>query len=473
MFILTITIITIIMVEIFIKIPFAKTIKLVLNIAKKAIKVLTSTKISDHWKEIVLLRYSIDLFKGIIIIFCYLITCVLVVLVPIIVIDQIFNFNPSIIEQLSSLKSIGMMTIISIIYFYLRKKRKPSDYNSGEKLLHKLALGSKTIKAMSFDLDGLFAQKTNIYNNIQPKHVFICGLARAGTTIIMRTFYELGEFRSLTYRDMPFVLMPNLWRILSGLNQKNAKEKIRAHSDGIMVNFDSPEAFEEIFWTTFCQNDYITKYGLIPHTVNDEILNKFRHYVSRILTSSNSQQQTRYLSKNNNNILRIPSILKAFPESIIIIPFRNPLQHAFSLLNQHKKFSELQSKDSFSKDYFKWLGHYEFGVGHLPFIFKNTHQSNPLYKLNDINYWLNIWVNTYSYLISQRREHCYFLCFEGLCENPVGTLQQPFNQLGIHINSAFLLKQFKLPKEKSIVGVFNELKENAMQIYNELKLIHT
>jgi hypothetical protein len=460
------------MVECFIKIPFEKTIKLVLGITKKAIKVLTSTKISDHWKEIVLLRYSIDLFKRIIILFCYLITCFLIVLVPIIVIDKIFIFNPSIIDQLSSLKGIGTMSVISIIYFYLRKNRKPSDYSFGDKLLHKLALGSKVIKTMSFDLDGLFVQKKNVYNNVRPKHVFICGLARAGTTIIMRTFYEVGEFRSLTYRDMPFVLMPNLWRILSRSNQKNAKEKIRAHSDGIMVDYDSPEAFEETFWATFCQDDYETKYGLIPHTVNDEILNKFRQYVSRIIASSDSQRQTRYLSKNNNNILRIPSIKKAFPESIVIIPFRNPLQHAFSLLNQHKKFSELQLNDPFSKDYFKWLGHYEFGAGHLPFIFNNIKQSNSSYELNDINYWLNIWVNTYSYLISQSKECCYFLCFEELCKNPVETLQQLFNQLGIQINSAFLLKQFKLPKEKSIAGVSSNLKKNAMKIYDELKLIH-
>jgi len=473
MFIFIVIIITIVAVECFIRIPFTKTIKLILTIAKKAIKVLTSTKISDHWKEIVLLRYSIDLFKGIMIIFCYLVTCILIVLIPIIVIDQIFEFNPSIIEQLSSLKGIGTMTLISIIYFYLRKNRKPSDYNSGDKLLHKLALGSNVIKNMSFDLDGLFAPKTTINNNIHPKHVFICGLARAGTTIIMRTFYELGEFRSLTYRDMPFVLMPNLWRILSRSNQKDAKEKMRAHNDGIMVNFDSPEAFEEVFWTTFCQKDYITKDGLIPHTVNDEILNKFRQYISQIITSSGSQQQTRYLSKNNNNILRIPSILKAFPESIVIIPFRNPLQHASSLLNQHQKFSELQSNDSFSKDYFKWLGHYEFGDGHLPFIFKKTNQSNPLYKFNNINYWLNIWIDTYSYLISQIREDCYFLCFEELCKNPVETLQRPLNKLGVHINPTFLLKQFNLPKDKSIVGVENELEKNAMQIYNKLKLIHT
>ncbi len=472
MFILPLTVITIIVVECFIKLPFVITIKSVLYTANKAVNVLKSSNISDHWKEIVLLRYSLNLFKGTIKLFCYLIFCAVVVLVIAFGFDNIFIFNPSIIEMLSSFKGIGSMTMISIIYYYLRKNKKPSDYNSRDKLLHKLALGSQIVKAMSFDLDSLFAVKTKVDNNSEPKHVFICGLARAGTTIIMRTFYETGEFKSLIYRDMPFVLMPNVWRTFSGLNRRNTENKIRAHGDGIMVNIDSPEAFEEVFWTTFCKNDYITKDGLIPHTVNDEILNKFRKYVSRIITSTESQQP-RYLSKNNNNILRIPSIRKAFPESIIIIPFRNPLSHAASLLNQHQKFSELHSRDSFSKNYFRWLGHYEFGSDHLPFIFKNTNQSNILYKLNDINYWLTIWINTYSYLISQWTDHCHFLCFEGLCENPVETLKQPLTQLDIKINPTFLSKQFKLPKMKSIIGVSSELKKNAMQIYNELKKIHT
>jgi len=473
MFILPLTVITIIVVECFIKLPFTITIKAVLYTAKKASKVLQSSNISDHWKEIVLLRYSLDIFKGTIKLFSYVIFCALLVLGIAVVMDNVFIFNPSIIEILSSFKGVGNMTVISIIYYYLRKKKKPGDYNSRDKLLHKLVLGSQIIKAMSFDLDGLFAVKKKVYNNSQPKHVFICGLARAGTTIIMRTFYQIGEFRSLTYRDMPFVLMPNVWRTFSGSNRRNTENKIRAHGDGIMVNIDSPEAFEEVFWTTFCQKDYITKDGLIPHIVNDEILNKFRKYVSRIIMSSDSRQQPRYLSKNNNNILRIPSIRKAFPKSIIIIPFRNPLSHAASLLNQHQKFSELHSKDSFSKNYFRWLGHYEFGAGHLPFIFKNTIHSKSIFKPNDINYWLNIWINTYSYLVTQNEVDCHYLCFESLCESPAETLQQLLDDLDIQFNSDFLLEQFKLPKKKSIIGISRDIKKNAIKIYNELKSIHS
>jgi hypothetical protein len=90
---------------------------------------------------------------------------------------------------------------------------EPSDYSFGERLLHRLALGFPVISEISFDIDALlFNKKKDISFE---KHVFISGLARAGTTILMRSFYETGQFRSLTYRDMPFVLMPGIWQKVS------------------------------------------------------------------------------------------------------------------------------------------------------------------------------------------------------------------------------------------------------------------
>ncbi len=466
---IVILVLTIVLVECLIRLPIDKAIKQVLSIGRKAINVLTSVKISDHWKEITLRRYSFDLLKKMFSLLFYIIICLLAVFGPIILLNKYVSFNPSIFEQLLSFKGIGTMGVLSVLYFYLRKSKKKSDYSSVDKILHKLALGSNVVKSMSFDLDGLLVKKNPTNGVDQNKHVFVCGLARAGTTIIMRTFYESGKFKSLTYRDMPFVLMPNVWRLLSRSNQKHIEQKIRAHGDGILVDFDSPEAFEEVFWTTFCQDDYITKHGLIPHTVNSDNIEKFQLYVSRIIADPTSTNHIGYLSKNNNNILRIPSIKKAFPEATIIVLFRNPLQQAISLLNQHQKFSQLQLGDSFSKKYFKWLGHYEFGLNHLPFIFKDSKTSN--YKSDDINYWIKMWVDTYSYLLSNKNINCDFLCYEELCENPEKILQQKFKKLGIDNNPTLFAKQLKLPKMKSIAGVSKALENDAMSIYIELKSI--
>ena len=52
----------------------------------------------------------------------------------------------------------------------------------------------------------------------------------------------------------------------------------------------------------------------------------------------------RYLSKNNQNIRRLVLISEIFPRSKILIPFRDPLQQAFSLYSQHMKFVKEQNK---------------------------------------------------------------------------------------------------------------------------------
>ena len=65
---------------------------------------------------------------------------------------------------------------------------------------------------------------------------------------------RLMEFASLTYQDMPFILSPNIW---SKLNKNSIviDKQERAHNDGIKIDTNSPEAFEEIFWKTFDDND--------------------------------------------------------------------------------------------------------------------------------------------------------------------------------------------------------------------------
>ena len=118
------------------------------------------------------------------------------------------------------------------------------DYNFGSRLLHRLALGSKAIAQTFFDLETFFNR--SFPDSIYEKHAFVAGLARSGTTVLMRTLHASGRFRSLTYRDMPFVLMPNLWKKISYQSKTYTPEKERAHGDGILVDFDSPEAFEEV-----------------------------------------------------------------------------------------------------------------------------------------------------------------------------------------------------------------------------------
>jgi hypothetical protein len=304
-----------------------------------------------------------------------------------------------------------------------------SEYSAASKLLHRIALQSKFMAEASFDLENMLVKKKDAV--LADNHVFISGLARSGTTILLQYLYETGLFKSLTYLDMPFVLMPNTWKRIS-YRKMSTEYSERAHGDGIMIGFDCPEAFEEVFWRIFCGRSYIDSDRLSLHEPGEAILQKFRDYIGNILLSSNVQGQ-RYLSKNNNNVLRFKGLNYILPNSQIIIPFRDPLQQAISLLDQHLHFSKIQEEDKFSLDYMSWLGHFEFGLNQKPFFLNDekTFEEMSKYDKTDINFWLLNWKNYYQYVNDQPANNSLFFCYEQFCMAPSIVLNRLFEVLNI------------------------------------------
>lgn len=288
-------------------------------------------------------------------------------------------------------------------------------YSAAARFMHRTALGSAAVAETSLDIDRMIFP-VRAADVADQKHVFICGLARAGTTILMRQFWATGAFRSLTYRDMPFVLAPNLWARISSRSRRQMAAGERAHGDGILVDFDSPEAFEEVFWRVTAGTRYIRPDRLVPMGTTEEMRNSFRTYVASLLRAHPGQ---RYLSKNNNNILRLPGLTAAFPQALVIIPFRAPLSHAVSLSRQHQTFVARHGEDPFARRYMDWLGHHEFGQGHRPFVFDADSPPTATWgdPLAGPEYWLHLWCETYSYLLKTAPESCVFLSYERLCNS--------------------------------------------------------
>ena len=267
-----------------------------------------------------------------------------------------------------------------------------NNYSWLQQKLHQFALSSKFMREVMFDVEisAISPNKTD------DNHVFVASLARSGTTILLNALYKSDEFASLSYKDMPFILAPNLWSKLS-LNKQDIDLVERAHGDGIKVSTESPEAFEEVFWMIFSEDEKDT-------------MEKFKNYVQLI---NHKYQKRRYLSKNNQNIRRPELISKIFPNSKILIPFRNPIQHSYSLLTQHKRFIEDSKKDKFISNYMKWIGHTEFGPNYIPIHDKNLCFEDDL----TINHWLEQWYLNYKYCFEnlKNNENVYFICYEKLC----------------------------------------------------------
>ena len=319
-----------------------------------------------------------------------------------------------------------------------------NNYSLLQQRLHQLALSSQFMREVIFDVENSAIS----INQTNDNHVFVSGLARSGTTILLNALYESNEFASLSYKDMPFVLAPNLWSKLS-FTKQDIDFVDRAHGDGIKVSLESPEAFEEVFWMTFDESEKDTK-------------EKFKNYVQLINQKYNKE---RYLSKNNQNIRRLELISNTFPNSKILIPFRNPIQHSYSLLTQHKRFIEDSKKDKFISNYMKWIGHTEFGPNYIPIHNKNLSFDNDL----DINHWLEQWYLTYFNCLEslKDKDNVYFICYEKLCTSKEHWLDV-LKILDIKQTYGFAFKESR--KEISL-EIENGIGNKASSLYSELSSI--
>ena len=307
-------------------------------------------------------------------------------------------------------------------------------YSALDRLLHRLVLGSHAIRSLTYDLNRIVSP-TVPENFTDRKHIFVSGLARSGTSILLRCLFGSQQFATLTYRHMPFVLAPDLWVKASRKFQIESVASERAHGDGLSVDFDTPEAFEEIFWLTFSLRSYVAEESLYlqdSDDINQDTIEKFVGFVSNVVSSNNKALGVaRYLSKNNNNVLRLGALRRAFPSACLLVPFREPLSHAQSLLSQQERFSKIQAQDPYVLRYMNWLGHHEFGLNHKPFRFPGSKKLKGADKYH-IDYWLAYWIIVYRYLLEKSPKGTIFVNYDLLCRYPEHSLHSLARKIEIH-----------------------------------------
>ena len=294
------------------------------------------------------------------------------------------------------------------------------NYSFLERTVHHLAFSSPFIQRALGELENDL-YKSQLERAASGREVFVTGLPRAGTTLLLELLYGTREFRTFTYRDMPFILAPLLWGKVSRSFRKEGAKRERAHGDGVSVSFDSPEAFEEVIWLAYLRDKIEHRHYLSPLSVGDcteEFTIAMRATVKKLLLPDDQQAAApsvlRYLSKNNANISRIDVIAGLFPSSTILVPFRDPLAHVASLKQQHERFLLQHSRDSFSRRYMKWLGHFEFGENLKPINFDGWLGGGEMPAVVDEEFWMNYWTAAYGYALRHKRDNLHFIDFDGL-----------------------------------------------------------
>lgn len=432
----------------------------VVRIALHSMRIIGSSRLSDEQKESKLQKNSKRLF-GLFFILAF--GGAIALLIPLAILwigDRLGLISlDAVLATTISPAFLIISSIIAIAILYLKTKDKSnttetSSYSPLDRTLHRVAFNTYNAQVSLADLEDRLFEK-QLANCKSEKPVFITALPRAGTTLLLECCASSPEFAAHCYRDMPFVMIPCLWNRFSQTFQRQVKSAERAHGDGMQISPDSHEALEEVVWKTFWQRHY-HRDRLIPwdYEENEEFERFFDAHLRKIilLRRPKSTDLTRYVSKNNANIARIKILCRLYPDSTIIVPFRDPLHHASSLLQQHLNFLQIHQSDPFASEYMKAIGHFDFGQNLRPIDFAGWYDRRKSKDAKSLAFWLEYWLASYKYLLQENTGQINFFNYDKLCREPRSQLSSLAEILNSNNPEALISSASKIrhPRSKAI-----------------------
>lgn len=189
--------------------------------------------------------------------------------------------------------------------------------------------------------------------------IYVSGIARAGTTILLELLSRHPELASHKYRDFPGMFVPTWWN--QGQSSQELIPEERAHGDRLQVTQDSPEAMEEPLWMAFFADIHRSDVNnvLDRATENPEFEQFYRDHLRKLLMV---RARSRYLAKGNYNLTRLAYLQKIEPSAKFVVVVRNPRDHIASLIKQHRLFCRGQEQYPRALAHLQHVGHFEFGL---------------------------------------------------------------------------------------------------------------
>ncbi|MEO1018944.1 MAG: sulfotransferase [Pseudomonadota bacterium] len=291
-------------------------------------------------------------------------------------------------------------------------------------------------------------------DNLQQKPItapiFICGLARSGTTILLNVLSKADGIATHRYRDFPFVFVPSLWKRYQDRFAATADPVERPHKDRILITKESPDAFEEPIWQHFFPKAHDPKasHVLDRKLSNEEFEAFFQDHIRKILMLRGG---SRYLSKGNYNVTRLDYLDGLFADPKFLVPIRHPFTHVHSLVTQHRRFTDYAKDDPRIPRYLEIAGHYEFGPQRIP-IHVTADGARRIEecwrKGDDYRGYAILWAEVYRYVHELRSgagsgfaERMKFVLYENLCGEPNDVLADVIAFVGLQDQAAKLAKE--------------------------------
>lgn len=253
--------------------------------------------------------------------------------------------------------------------------------------------------------------------------VYIAGLARSGSTILLEQLARHPDTATHRYRDFPLVL--TLWGWNWFVDRAGARDEEpaeRAHKDRIVVTRESPEAFEEVVWMAFFEqlHESAAEAVLDASTSHPRFETFYRDHIRKLLMLRGG---TRYLAKANYNVTRLGYLKKLFPDARFVVPIRDPVWHIASLMKQHALFVDAQARDRRVEDHMRRSGHFEFGLGRRPVNTGRGDAGRLWSEGQEVAGWALHWANIYGHVADRLAdpdlaEATMILRYEDLCAEP-------------------------------------------------------
>jgi hypothetical protein len=270
--------------------------------------------------------------------------------------------------------------------------------------------------------------------------VFVTGLARSGTTMVLTLLAQADGVATHRYRDFPFLFMPLAWNWLQDRLGAPAGEALeRPHGDRIRITKESAEAFEEPIWQEFFPwvHDAARCHVMAAQVCHPAFEAFFASHLRKILWLRGGR---RYVSKGNYNLARIEYLARLFPTARFVVPVRAPLAHVRSLAEQHALFCRYAQEDPRVPKYLAAAGHYEFGPQRRPVNFEVQRIGEieaAWHEGDDYRGYARQWAQAYAHVDRLRSDtsaigsRILLLRFEDFCAWPRETAQRILEFCGL------------------------------------------
>ena len=271
--------------------------------------------------------------------------------------------------------------------------------------------------------------------------VFIAGLARAGTTILLRKLCERPGFVAHRYADFPFLFTPYAWATLRRLVPARAQApRERMHKDRITITAESPEAMEEVLWMAFFPDlhDPARSNVLDASTSRPDFEAFLADHIRKLLLARGGG---RYVSKNNYDVTRLSYLARLFPDARFLLPVREPEAHVASLMKQHALFCRVQGSNPAARRHLRLAGHFEFGLDRRPINPGDGASVGAIEACwargDEARGWAKYWAAIYGHVLERLdgdpalAGRSLVVRYEELCDQPAATMTAVCRHVGL------------------------------------------